>query len=165
MHYLTLFLMDKKEELFVYQKLKGNVTADIPVICFGYFQTHGPLQITAAMNTVILDRDSSGNPKTAIVFVPNDQETTSGWDVGMIDPTRNRTAFYQQLLAHEIGHALGLSTRTDPKNGNQARYHDGGPFPDQTWGLMWGEPGGVGKWLRHEDWEQANSVALGRFAK
>ena len=74
-----------------------------------------------------------------------------------------------RVVAHEIGHVLGLSKRTDfetpqlpgdtngERNGTERIGHDGGKFPERTVGLMRsGFVGAPGKWLRHEDWEAAN---------
>ena len=88
--------------------------------------------------------------------------------------------------AHEVGHDLGLGTRSDHENlvppmlrktvawrAGKAQYHDIGFFPRDRWrawsllhtlqmqGLMWPfvpKPDVVGesRWLRHEDWKMAN---------
>jgi Big-like domain-containing protein/fibronectin type III domain protein len=66
--------------------------------------------------------------------------------------------------AHEMGHALGLTSRNPDAGG-----HDPGPFPPGTDGLMKSGapdpvtgvlPANPGRWLPHEDWETANLTAV-----
>ncbi len=71
------------------------------------------------------------------------------------------------VVAHEMGHILGLTTRNPTAvSGNDD--HDPGPFPPTTDGLMKsGQPDpntGIlpkepGLWLPHEDWTAANTGA------
>jgi hypothetical protein len=68
-----------------------------------------------------------------------------------------------EVCAHEIGHALGASTRNDAgaPPGHQ-NHHDGGPFPSkygETFGLMHWRGGYGYPWIRWEDWEEANKNA------
>ncbi len=67
------------------------------------------------------------------------------------------------IEAHEMGHALGLTTRNPDDD-----HHDPGPFPNGTAGLMesgapnsvtGAEPANPGRWLPHEDWKAANDSA------
>jgi hypothetical protein len=65
----------------------------------------------------------------------------------------------QRVIAHEIAHRLRLSTRNDLDLGSEGDFHDPGPFPSGTTGLIRsGQRGGLGKWLRHEDWHKANDT-------
>ncbi len=77
------------------------------------------------------------------------------------------------VIAHEIGHALGLSTRKslDPGTGKSTDLfrHDLGIFPQistnpvlKQYGLMWPKSTPQ-RWLRHEDWVFANERANFRF--
>ncbi|MDW7653994.1 MAG: hypothetical protein SCG74_01335, partial [Nitrospiraceae bacterium] len=78
-------------------------------------------------------------------------------DVGVHDSDRLPI----RVIAHEVGHYFDASSRgqdvflpfqiPDILRGD---YHDNGPFPLFTTGLMRpGEKGNPGKWIRHEDWE------------
>ena len=96
---------------------------------------------------------------------------------------------FMHTCAHEVGHDLGLGTRSNNANlvppglrntvawkPGRAQYHDIGFFPRDRWrawsllhtlqmqGLMWPfvpRPDAVGesRWLRHEDWLEANKIA------
>jgi len=86
-------------------------------------------------------------------------------------------AGFQQVCAHELGHALGLSTRQnfEPQSGTTnrrwTRNHDLGFFPLEVdlqgnpkegppeEGLMYPEASHERRWIRHEDWVQANKKA------
>lgn len=61
-------------------------------------------------------------------------------------------------FAHETGHALLLSTKTDPATG---QHHDMDKGPDGKFGLMY--PSGGTRWLRQEDWRQANKYARSNY--
>ena len=66
------------------------------------------------------------------------------------------TSQMKRVIAHEMGHFLHLSTRSDDTV-TDGEGHDPGKFPVETIGLMRaGQKGGEGKWLRHEDWQRAN---------
>lgn len=68
-----------------------------------------------------------------------------------------------QTTAHETGHGLKLSTRTDP-NDVAGNDHDPGPDPRNQTPLMGrrvGKPRGY--WLRQEDWRKANLTAGNDF--
>ena len=96
------------------------------------------------------------------------------------DPVDRVAGFpgFIQVCAHELGHALGLSTRLNfnPKIGKidsiwrQNLNHDlglfprevdlqGQPFGDPVVGLMWPGTGFDHRWIRHEDWVEANTNA------
>jgi hypothetical protein len=67
------------------------------------------------------------------------------------------------IAAHEIGHALGLSTKN---NAGDNENHDEGPYPEGTISLMQAgrdAQGNIrphpGRWLRQEDWKLANTKA------
>ena len=73
---------------------------------------------------------------------------------------------FQQVCAHELGHALGLSTREnyDPaKEFTSTHYtphHDLGKFPEgEPRGLMFPGTAFDHRWIRHEDWFKANTNA------
>jgi hypothetical protein len=77
---------------------------------------------------------------------------------------------FTSVAAHELGHALGLSTRRAPDKHEPPILspHDLGVFPGEgtgriglinTHGLMFTESDAYTKWLRHEDWYRANSRA------
>lgn len=64
-----------------------------------------------------------------------------------------------RVAAHEVGHYLGLAYWHDVPSDSG---HDAGPFPTKykTVSLMRsGSQGKHGKWLRWEDWKQANETA------
>jgi hypothetical protein len=69
----------------------------------------------------------------------------------------------ENTVAHELGHQLGLAAKNPDSGG-----HDTGATPAGVEHLMKsGQPvGGIwpvptGQWLRHEDWQEANSTAGG----
>ena len=88
-------------------------------------------------------------------------------------------AGFKQVCAHELGYALGLSTRQnyEPKSGTTnsrwTRNHDLGFFPPEVdlqgtpkdgppdEGLMYPEASHERRWIRHEDWFKANDTAKG----
>ena len=94
------------------------------------------------------------------------------------DATRAFSGF-KQVCAHELGHALGLSTRAnyDPEHNKTdthwTRNHDLGFFPVEVdlqgdpkegppdRGLMYPEASYERRWVRHEDWFKANNTAKG----
>jgi len=95
---------------------------------------------------------------------------------GNDDGTARDAGSIKRTCAHEVGHALRISTRTGE---DRTRGHDGGPFPDRALqelaanpllrrlGLMYHKdfkgpsdnivPRDV--WVRHEDWFQAWTTA------
>jgi len=71
------------------------------------------------------------------------------------------------VCAHEVGHALGLSTRNQNLTTSFGK-HDSGRFPGFPWrqplelpaeGLMIQRPKKDQMWMRHEDWKKANEIA------
>ena len=83
-------------------------------------------------------------------FQPSDQEDPDGVVKSIL-----------RVIAHEVGHTLGLSTRTyipNPKSVVPSpEAHDAGAVPKGTKALMRsGLIGAPGKWMRFEDWRQAN---------
>ena len=63
-----------------------------------------------------------------------------------------------RVIAHEVGHALEISTRKSKDQNGKDTPHDIGPFPKGTKALMFPSiPNG--RWMRHEDWRSGNSSA------
>jgi len=81
------------------------------------------------------------------------------------DPEDGSSASSQmeRLVAHEFGHYLKLCSRTiNLGAGDPRRGHDDYPLPSGTATLMRGGDNGggrFGRWMRHEDWVQANITA------
>lgn len=91
--------------------------------------------------------------------------TSPAWGSGVVfvQTTIDAQGSSAIVLAHEIGHILNLTTRgsdSDP-------YHDPGPFPPGTDGLMktgkldanGNIPPEPGRWLPHEEWHEASNQA------
>lgn len=57
--------------------------------------------------------------------------------------------------AHETGHKLRISTRHYPDEPNATGWHDPGKYPASTRSLMVRGGTPPGRWLRHEDWDNA----------
>ena len=68
---------------------------------------------------------------------------------------------WKRILAHEFGHYLEMSLKNrENTTEDMGGLHDNGPFPTGTVGLMRsGKLGGLGHWMRHEDWKHANETA------
>jgi hypothetical protein len=82
------------------------------------------------------------------------------WCVVFTHNTNPRTSL---AIAHEVGHQLNLSTRGNPSN----KYHDEVAAPSGTGALMRRglnvpAPNPEGRWMRWQDWQQANSNAYDR---
>lgn len=79
----------------------------------------------------------------------------------------NNLSYADTTAAHEVGHFLNLSTE---KKG-QGNAHDLGPWPPEVvreglTALMYDANGGINsKWLRHQDWVEANKQAKQKFPK
>ena len=87
-------------------------------------------------------------------------------DVGVHDSDRLPI----RVIAHEVGHYFDASSRGKDVlllPGIQilpGDYHDNGPFPLFTTGLMRpGEQGKPGQWIRHEDWDVLWTKARDEF--
>jgi hypothetical protein len=63
--------------------------------------------------------------------------------------------------AHEAGHCLRLSTRNDA--GDDNGHHDNGMGSDKKRPLMFPTNMNRGRWIRQEDWRQANDHAGSKF--
>jgi hypothetical protein len=81
-------------------------------------------------------------------------------DTGAILFAQDLGACVSLAAAHEVGHVLEI-----PIEDSGPIFHDGGPWPSGEESLMRSgiEPSGPvncpGRWLRHEDWKEANDLA------
>jgi hypothetical protein len=111
----------------------------------------------------------SGN----IVYIFAQKLVDSSTPMNIMDPF-----LVSEDIAHEIGHALGLSTRTDSTashntDASTASKHDPGPFPIFTSSvshiqvtnlkalMFWQLDINNHYWMRHEDWRTGNQNAGG----
>jgi hypothetical protein len=81
---------------------------------------------------------------------------TFGLGFPFIDGTAHLTTY-----AHETGHCLMLSTRSGA--GVNGRHHDPGMAPNGKPPLMSEINRNRGRWIRQEDWRQANDQAGVKF--
>jgi hypothetical protein len=110
---------------------------------------------------------ANGDSESFVYDPPYDAYFVRGFAAGLplhsvifTDGTSGQTAL---VVAHEIGHILGLAVYNDDGG------HDSGPWPDGEEHLIRsGQPSGPvgsptfpvpGEWLRHEDWKKANDEA------
>lgn len=135
---------------------------------------------TGKLNLVILHGlNAKVNGRIPGGFAPPNGSQVFVFSSSFEDDTQDRADGFprlKQVCAHELGHALGLSTRLnyEPKTGKTNTYygagHDIGLFPREVnlqedpdgapvTGLMWPVAGDHHRWVRHEDWVKANEKA------
>jgi len=86
-------------------------------------------------------------------------------DPKVLAPEDRRGASFAmtRVIAHEFGHYLEISTREEGKV-TPTGDHDVGKYPAGTVPLMRpGPDGGLGHWIRHEDWAKASETAKTRL--
>ena len=105
------------------------------------------INVANLLNIVIVNNVIRNNPRKDV-----DGITGEGIRFPFVDANANI-----QTFAHETGHSLNLSSRTDP-SGN---HHDPGPDPQGNTPIMGvrlvGKP--RSHWLRQEEWRIANDYA------
>ena len=110
--------------------------------------------------------------KSGLQYGGGDTNYVRGWQLdefvgGIVFTDDCESSAIPLICAHEIGHALGLSTwvSTSPPYSDG---HDHGPWPGGESALMRSGTNGLGgvvespgRWIRHEDWKEANTEAGG----
>ena len=133
-------------ELQVFANNAGSYTSDINVVVVCNLAIHKPQETIYPFGVRV--------PGLNVVLIAANRWSWTDATEFNTEDDNGASYSFERIVAHEAGHFIAISTKNAPDAG-----HDPGPYPETYHSISLmrsGEAGKNGKWIRMEDWEQAN---------